>query len=303
MTVGVMWRLLPRNAVSARAVALGVGAALLLASAGAEAFCRSTTCSGECARSEDNCKMEGVKLYWPTQCVGFSLDRGGSEHIPLDVIRKVTAVSLAQWSALECPGGGSATFAYTQLKDVDCHKAEFNPDGPNANIILFQDHKWQYTSADNTLAKTTVSYDTDSGEIFDADIEMNHAYNEFTTGDDYVVYDVQSILTHEIGHALGLDHTPDFSATMNASYQDGTVDLRTIEEDDMAAVCDAYPPGRSAKCDPEPRGGFTRLCAGDAEELEEEGCSMGPRPRRAPGPPAPLALLALAALVAARRRR
>ncbi len=272
--------------------------ALAFAPASAGAFCRSTTCTGNCKRDADNCKTEGAPLFWTSQCVGFSLNINASQFVSFADFQRVTKVSAAAWSGLKCPKG-EATFAYAQLPAVDCHKAEYNPGGANANIILFQDNRWTYTSADNTLAKTTVTYDSATGEILDADIEINHAYNEITVTDvpANVRFDLQSILTHEFGHFLGLDHTQDPQATMNAAYDQGSIDLRTLEEDDIAGACTIYPPGRKSVCAPEPRGGLANFCAG--EEPKEGGCSITVKetPRWGLG-----ALVALAALAFGRWR-
>jgi len=86
------------------------------------------------------------------------------------------------------------------------------------------------------------------------------------------------VLTHEVGHLIGLDHTPDFSATMYAGYEPGTTEQRSIEEDDLLAVCAAYPPERDATCAPDPKGGIGFECGGvapgaDGEE-DDEGCSV-----------------------------
>jgi hypothetical protein len=272
----------------------------------ANAFCRSTTCVGECARDFAGCKTEGLPLYWPGLCVSFSLDEHGSEHLEFAEFERIAEASVAAWSDVLCEGetgSGPATISFVRKADVACHKAEYNEGEPNANIILFQDSKWSYTGIDNTLAKTTVTYDTDTGEILDADIELNHAYNEFTTGDDYVAYDLQSILTHEFGHFIGLDHTDDLSATMNPGYQEGTTELRTIAEDDEAAVCTAYPPDRDVTCRPEPNGGFTKMCAGEKAPEEVEGCSIAPSPsEEAPNNRPWLAAVALAGAAALSRR-
>ena len=250
----------------------------------AQAYCRSTTCSGNCARDGDGCKTEGAFLTWASSCVGFSVQSDGSEHIDLDVLRDVFTRSFVAWSDIECAPGEYASMAFSPYPDAACHKAEYNEDGPNANILMIQDYRWDYTSADNTLAKTTVTYDADSGDIFDADIEFNHAYNAFSTSDSEVVYDLQSIVTHEIGHFIGLDHTLDVVATMNAGYQKGTTELRSLEYDDIDAVCATYPPLRLSICAPEPKGGFASECAATLEAQGESdgGCSLAHAPGRSP---------------------
>lgn len=245
--------------------------AFVIAPGSAAAFCRSTSCAGECARDDNNCKSLGAPLYWPSLCVGFSLSNVGSANIAFAVFQDIAIRSIASWSSLACPKG-EASVAFVASPAVSCHTAEYNLDGANANIILFQDSKWAYKSADNTLAKTTVTFDSVSGEILDADIEINHAYNEITTGDAKVGYDLQSILTHEFGHFIGLDHSLDFDATMNASYDPGTVELRTPEEDDIGGVCTIYPPGRAGTCNPAPHGGFSDACHLVAEE---SACALG----------------------------
>jgi MYXO-CTERM domain-containing protein len=294
--------------------------ALALHAAPAAAFCRSTTCSGSCPRNEDGCKTTGSSLYWASRCVGFSLSVDASSiDVNFDTFKAVSNASVAQWSARMCPQG-EATFAFAADHPVTCHKAEYNPKGPNANIILFQDNCWTYKSADNTLAKTTVSYDANTGEILDADIEINHAYNEITTepgptvmsigpsDTSHVVYDLQAILTHEFGHFLGLDHSMDPTATMNAAYDPGTIDLRSIEEDDLGGVCAIYPPKRVAACDKTPRNGFSGECGlpppcGQKDTGDAKGTCAVSAPGDATGSAGVTWLAALAAALLAARRR
>jgi hypothetical protein len=278
---------------------LALGAALLAAAAPAAAFCRSTTCTGDCPRDADGCKTAGHPLQWPGGCVGFSLQRDGTTNLPMDEVRPAIEAAFVTWSDLDC-GGGAASIAFSELADVSCHATEYNPGDPNANIILFQDTKWSYHGADDTLAKTTVTFDAETGRILDADIEVNQAYNEFTVGDANVVYDLQSILTHEIGHFLGLDHTMDPDATMNAGYDPGSTSLRTLEADDIAGACAIYPPGRAATCEPTPRNGLGDACVATAEG----GCAVAPAGPEAPGwASALLAGLLSSGLVRRARRR
>ncbi|MFO0614618.1 MAG: matrixin family metalloprotease [Polyangiaceae bacterium] len=260
-----------KRALSVAAVASALGVATE-----ASAYCRSTTCTGDCARDEFGCKIEGAKLFWASGCVGFSLQKDASIHIPMKYFRQVAEKSFVTWSQIDC-GTGLSSLAFSETEDVGCHQTEYNSAGTNANIIMFQDAKWVYIGADNTLAKTTVTYDVDTGEIFDADIEINHANNNFTINDDAVDYDLQSVLTHEIGHFMGFDHSDEALATMNAGYEEGTIDLRTLDPDDEAVACEVYPPERPVVCDLNPRGGLGYFCGGshDPPPTDDGGTDSG----------------------------
>src|SRR5262249_43352172 len=101
-------------------------------------------------------------------------------------------------------------------------------------------------------------------------------------------------------------------ATMFANYQEGSIALRDLSDDDVAAICAAYPPTlpKSIDCDPTPRHGFSAECASEQPPPKEEpppkqdGCAVAV-PGHDAGPSG-LALLGLSGglgAVAARRRR
>ena len=282
---------------------LALGAALLLSAPPASAFCRSTTCTGDCPRDDDGCKTTGNPLAWPGVCVGFSLQEDGTANLPMEQVRAAIEQSFATWSEIDC-GAGTASIAFSELDDVSCHATEYNPGGPNANIILFQDNQWAYHGPNDTLAKTIVTFDADTGTILDADIEVNHAYNEFTLGDDNVVYDLQSVITHELGHFVGLDHSPDLSATMYAGYDEGSIEQRSLEFDDVDGLCAVYPPGRSGKCDPKPKNGLADACGQEHDDDGSgKGCAAVASPSTSAGTTCALLLVSGLFLSARRRRR
>lgn len=244
--------------------------ASLLAS-DALAYCRSTSCQDsteDCPRDDDGCKTTGTPLFWKTKCVGFSIQKDGTKNLPYADVAPVIERSFLTWTDVDC-GGVPASMAFSRLGDVTCHANEYNVGDPNANIVLFQDDIWRYKGLGNTLAKTTVTFDHDTGEIYDADIELNFAFNNITISDDKVAFDLQSILTHEIGHFVGIDHSADLDATMSANYDEGDTSLRTLEPDDVAAICAAYDPARQATCSPSPRNGLGDAC------VQTDGCSCG----------------------------
>jgi hypothetical protein len=305
----VVWWPVMLRLRSTRSALLSLGAFAVISvgfASEASAFCRSTTCTGDCARDENECKTTGEPLYWASSCVSFSLQQDSSIHIPMKYFEQAAQRSFVAWTDLECETG-LATVAFSQLDDVACHKTEYNKGGTNANIIMFQDNKWVYQGVDNTLAKTTVTFDGDTGEILDADIEINHANNNFTISDMVIEYDLESVLTHEVGHFIGLDHTLDFSATMYAGYEPGTIEQRSLEEDDVLGACEIYPPERQASCDTAPRGGLGYECGGVANGEdggdEGEGCSSCRMPAGNAGSGWGLALLAGLALTFRLRAR
>jgi len=56
------------------------------------------------------------------------------------------------------------------------------------------------------LAMTVVTTETDTGDFYDVDLCVNMTHN-FDPSDDSGVFDLQSVLLHEFGHAIGLEHS------------------------------------------------------------------------------------------------
>jgi len=96
---------------------------------------------------------------------------------------------------------------------VDISAAGSGPDPDNANL----------TVAD--------------GDIIDSDILLSPRVT-FSTDGTANTYDLQAVLTHELGHSLGANHTGVLGATM---FQYNTVNERFLSADDLAFVNSAYP--------------------------------------------------------------
>jgi hypothetical protein len=252
---------------SERLLAATVAAlAVTAASGAAQAYCRTSSCpnvgtSQVCTPALDgDC---GVPLFWNRRCVGWSLQKDTSPQVSFPVMEQIVTKAFETWMKAPC-GTGTPLIQVKEADPATCTRHEYNQTAGNANIIVFRDAAWPYEGSANTLALTTVTYNLDTGEIYDADMEMNSADNKFSSGDTGVEFDLLSIVTHETGHFLGLAHTTDNQATMFPDYQQHSINLRDLAADDIAGICAIYPPGGpSCTCDYTPRHGFSALCAAD----------------------------------------
>jgi hypothetical protein len=280
----------------------------------AGAFCRTTTCDAAGDQSGcqvvNGCSTTGLPLYWPEQCLSFGVQENGSprRHITWQKADSIIRVAFQQWFGATCDGGHHPSFEMFDLDEaggpIVCDKPEFNRSAPNANVWLFRDDNWPYQGQNSTLALTTITFEVPTGKILDADVEINSYKNDLTT-DGSGGPDLQSIVTHEAGHFLGLAHSIVSTATMNAAYQPGDTSFRSLDPDDIKGICAVYPPGRDAPActQPTPRHGFSRYCGdeGSAQDSKKS-CSMS-RSEQSGSWPVVAAVLSLGALNLRRRQR
>jgi MYXO-CTERM domain-containing protein len=231
----------------------------VLLAANAGAFCRTTTCTGDsCPKDAEGCPTTGYKLYWPTNCVGFNVQRDGNQFLDKVKTNITITKSILRWSGLAC-SRGTASLTFAPGETAYTREAEFKPAGKNINVIFFRDGAWIYKGIDGTIATTSVSFDKDTGEIWDADIAINGAGQLFSIldepVDDKTQNDLESVMTHEAGHFVGVAHSEVAGSVMGPKYTGGTLQ-RALGSDDIEAVCAIYPPGRKASCNPDPKGGF-----------------------------------------------
>lgn len=222
------------------------------------AFCRTTSCelgeqlrSKKCARDEHGCASEGHTLRWATPCLPYSVQLDGSPKTGLeaDQVQALVQEAFTTWQSARCPGGGTPRFRAQFQGYVSCSRRETvcGDASKNVNVIMLHDQGWPYGAG--KLGVTTPAGGAESGFIFDADVELDSQFFTFSADDaDGSKTALKYVLTHELGHFLGLDHTDVDGALMTAGYQSLAPGSALLSADDEAAICAAYPPGNAPAC-------------------------------------------------------
>lgn len=232
---------------------------LCLASS-AHAFERTQTCytvedgrTPRCGKGE-----KAMPIRWPTGCTTWR----HHEAFPDEMLDAVKA-SFETWNEVSGSyfrahyAGSTAQFGSA----YDCKSGAAG----NENVVSYVTHWPKSVAGDDVVALTSVVYTTDRGLILDADIRLNAEHFNWEVIEkvehDLKRVDVQNIMTHEVGHFLGLDHSQMRSyrgdgvpedATMWALTFPNEIKRRTLDADDEAGVRAIYPADEapSSSCDP-----------------------------------------------------
>ena len=163
-----------------------------------------------------------------------------ADSSPIDAING----ALAAWN------GVSTTAArFLPLKTTSLSYNVTSPDGNN--VIVFADDPFVESLTGGIVAVTaSLAYTCPAqatqpacptdGQIIDSNILFSTAV-EFSTTRAAGTYDLQSTVTHELGHTMGANHTNILSATMYAFITAQDTHEQTLSADDVAFVSALYP--------------------------------------------------------------
>lgn len=174
----------------------------------------------------------GQRVRWSSAVVALSVDQKLRDAFGVAEIQAALTIATEAWRGLD------------HVPDVvisDQPAPGYRTDMRTNGIYLMR--PWPF--APEQLAVTVSTYDLD-GRMIGADVLVNGEsdYALLTDREDVsgmAQHDLAAVLTHEMGHVLGLDESPDDqTATMWPYIRGGDVHQRTLSEDDEAGIVAAY---------------------------------------------------------------
>jgi len=176
--------------------------------------------------------------YGWNQTVKWKLHQSGSTgSLSNSEVEDILEESFDAWGEPTCSDFAN-TYQGTSSTSSQSH-------GDGNNIVNFLS-SWpsNYGSANGTIGVTLSMANGYALTEFDMNFnEQTYTFVDGQPGSGRQV-DLQSVATHEFGHSLGLDHSNQSSATMYASYDNGT-GQRSLSQDDTNGVCALYPSGKT----------------------------------------------------------
>lgn len=186
-----------------------------------------------------------IPLRWRGEVINLTLSnslRQPASNIKLnsDVIGAVQR-SLKTWES-----ASNIKFLIVWSDKVSISKADGVGDGASLITIAATSENVQpFQGKFGEMPGRTRTFYDKRGKIVEADIVLN-PYQQFSTDGSFGTFDLESVLTHEIGHLLGLDHSVVLAATMYSQQgKNGTFSLpafapRSLSEDDLAGIHSLY---------------------------------------------------------------
>ena len=152
--------------------------------------------------------------------------------------------SIATWS--EAATGCVATVCLRDGGDDPPEGAVgHNANTGNADVVTFIDARarWNATfpEASDAFGITLITSVVGSGRMVDADIFVNEGRfaHSVSSEPESGKADLESVITHELGHLLGFDHTQTSDAVMFNSLGTG-VAKRALHPIDVTGLCELY---------------------------------------------------------------
>ena len=179
---------------------------------------------------------KGVKVNWDRShnTLLLHVHPSNTESIDQESLEKVIDYSIGQWNGHSSlvlnyrMEDESANICSTENSDADCNDLYFSLSGDSERDFVF---------GRSVLAITQVSYGSVLGDILEADIVFNSSIS--FSGDLPIssgTYFLGDVLTHELGHLMGLGHGQVHGSSMIYSTHSGQHSVHSDEKVGLASI-------------------------------------------------------------------
>lgn len=172
----------------------------------------------------------GALVHWIDYDITVGLDRGApSRTVASDGVREALQAAVDAWNEV-----GDLPVRFRVVTTLD-----------PAVRVRFCRGRW--TGELDDLGKAVFTADVRTGIVASATVEINECDRSFLAPDEVEDgrFDLQAVLTHELGHVLGLAHSDDPNSLM--SFRGGTAGVRTPKADDRAGIAIIYGPAANRR--------------------------------------------------------
>ncbi len=198
-------------------------------------------------------KAKALRLRWKTGTIDLAVSRSLQNPSPLVTTSKGKIFDALEKSLQHWKDVADVDFNIVWTDITDVSAAGVRGDGVSLITIAdTPDNILFFDGEPNTAAKTRIFFNG-KGQITEGDIVLN-PYQLFSDDDTTGTFDLESVLTHEIGHLLGLGHSDIAGATMhghhamNGIYSLPVSGFRTLAQDDIAGARALYGYVEDEKC-------------------------------------------------------
>lgn len=170
---------------------------------------------------------DGEPRFWNAPSFTLHVGLGGGGTSPKAML-EVLEASAEAWNRVGTGPEIVVDGAFTRVRE---------PVADGVNAVFFYQGEWPWDP--NEIALTFSHVRSGTREVREVDIAINATHHKF--GKQPGAFDLQNVITHELGHALGLRHLHDEpEATMYPTITHGEQKKRDLDLSDEVALLSLY---------------------------------------------------------------
>ena len=174
--------------------------------------------------------VNGQVVTWNKKSIRFAINADDAPSLSEQEVIQAVKDAAAEWS-------GDLHGANTEFQYDGTSKRLGADLSDEAHLVSF-DTTW---NQDPSLLAVTHVWSNSNNEIVHFDIEINADDVYWSTTGDPNKHDLHNTMTHEFGHALGLEHSDEANASMSSTTSLGELSKRDVHEDDIQGFVSLYP--------------------------------------------------------------